>query len=60
MTGTDAAAILAAFGAVGGLGLGVAAQIRRGAERDGKVDAVLERLTDLAEDHEKRLRRGGL
>ena len=34
----------------------VAAVIWRGGRRDGRVDAVLERLTDLAEDHEGRIR----
>jgi hypothetical protein len=31
-----------------------------GARRDGKVDAVLERLTKITEDHETRLRKGRL
>ncbi|MHB1595401.1 MAG: hypothetical protein ACYCO9_16460 [Streptosporangiaceae bacterium] len=28
----------------------------RGGRRDGKIDAVLERLTDISSDHEKRIR----
>jgi len=33
-----------------------AAAIWRGGRRDGKIDAVLERLTSITEDHEDRLR----
>ena len=34
--------------------------IANGAKRDAKVDAVLEQLTNIAGDHETRLRRGRL
>jgi hypothetical protein len=35
-------------------------RLAAGARRDGKVDAVLERLTKITEDHEERLRKGHL
>ena len=47
------AAVLVAAAMMGGT---VIAVIWRGGRRDGRVDAVLERLTDLAEDHETRIR----
>lgn len=47
------ASVIAGFAAVAGTGAGV---LWRGGRRDGRVDAVLERLTDIAEDHEERIR----
>ena len=47
------AAVLVAAAMMAGT---ITAVIWRGGRRDGRVDAVLERLTDLAEDHEERLR----
>lgn len=38
------------------MGLTFAGFIWRTGRRDGRIDAVLERLTDLTEDHEVRLR----
>lgn len=38
------------------MGLTFAGFIWRTGRRDGRIDAVLERLTYLAEDHESRLR----
>lgn len=67
MSHDTAATVIAAFAAVGMLGLAIASAIRaalgsvrKEAKRDGKIDEVLVRLTDMAEDHEKRLRKGGL
>lgn len=34
--------------------------MRSGSRRDGKIDATLEKLTDIAADHEERLRNGKL
>ena len=47
------AAVLVALVMMAGTGATV---IWRDGRRDGRVDAVLERLTDLAEDHEGRIR----
>lgn len=38
----------------------VITRLTSGARRDGKVDAVLEQLTKITEDHEQRLRGGHL
>jgi hypothetical protein len=35
---------------------GISGTVWRGGRRDGKIDAVLEQLTDIAKDHEARLR----
>jgi hypothetical protein len=37
-------------------GAGFIAAIRRGGRRDGKIDIILERLAELAADHENRIR----
>ena len=47
------AGVLATVALVAGGGLGA---IWRGGRRDGKIDAILEHLTKMAEDHETRLR----
>jgi hypothetical protein len=55
------AATWIALGALAVAAIGPAvAMLTSNARRDGKVDAVLERLTKIAEDHENRLRRGRL
>lgn len=38
----------------------VAAWLISAGRREGKLDAALEMLTKIADDHEQRLRRGGL
>jgi hypothetical protein len=47
------AGVLVTVALVAGGGIGA---IWRAGRRDGKVDAVLEQLTDIAQDHETRLR----
>lgn len=52
MSASWAAVITAAVVALGS----VAAVIWRGGRHEGKLDTVLERLADVAEDHEERIR----
>ena len=52
MTSGWAGALIALAALVGGLG----GALWRGGRRDGKIDAVLEQLGRIVEDHEARLR----
>lgn len=52
MSPTAAGLLVAVIGTL----ITIAAIVWRDGRRDGRVDAVLERLTHIAEDHEIRLR----
>ena len=60
MSASWAAVLVGSFALVSGALGTVIGFLIRSARREGKIDAALETLTKIADDHESRLRRGRL
>ena len=60
MTAAWASELIAAIVAICGMIITALRAGHREGAREGKIDAAIEKLTAIAEDHETRLRDGGL